>query len=106
MQDARPTQLWWVTPTLVVNELLVRPNKKKTMALENLTQYAAASEKVMHTEERGTHRALDLGGVTQECGPTCTQDGIHFCTGVSDIAVRMLLSQIPAVGAPAPAPQL
>lgn len=84
--------LWWTSPSQVVPGKLTAADKVRTMTSMQLQKYTDATERVISTPWSSTSfTLLDMLTLTLDCGPSCTSDGLHYCTGVYHAAVLKMM---------------
>ncbi|GLJ39293.1 hypothetical protein SUGI_0801840 [Cryptomeria japonica] len=89
-----PYMFWMGLPTLV-NSMLNTEAKRLRMTREMCASYSEELERSNLLQPAGgPFVLLDMGALSEGCGPSCTDDGMHYRGIVYEAAVQIMLNAL------------
>lgn len=88
-QAARPEAMFWFSVTQVATAKLRTEEKRRQMTLANVAKYNSQITASGLLEAAPVH-VVDMHALTHSCGPSCTEDGIHFSNSTYDVAMQVI----------------
>lgn len=90
----RSAHLFWLGMPVLVNEMLNQAKREKVIDGMCYAYERAVEESKLLQQAGGPFVLLDIKSLTQNCGSTCTIDGIHYDTAVYDALVHIMLNAL------------
>ncbi|GKV20321.1 hypothetical protein SLEP1_g30466 [Rubroshorea leprosula] len=94
-ESVRSPHLFWLGMPMLINSMLNTQEKREKMSDTMWHAYdrALGDSKLLH-QTGGPMVLMDIESLTWNCGPRCTEDGMHYDGTVYEAAVHIMLNAL------------